>query len=140
MEPHQAQGPITRGIKAGLEAAKRRQAGEAVLRTEEDLPLNYVLILIAAFAIPLFLLYYHIIGSIGIAAVMAVILLIVGFLGSAIAGYLAGVVGSSNNPVSGITIMSLLFTALVLKPLASPELRAWWPRSSSRRLSVPQLP
>lgn len=110
-------GPISRGIKAGLEAAKRRRAGEAVLRTEEDLPLNYVLILIAAFVIPLFLLYYHIIGSIGIAAVMAVILLIVGFLGSAIAGYLAGVVGSSNNPVSGITIMSLLFTALVLKAL-----------------------
>ncbi|WP_297092626.1 OPT family oligopeptide transporter [Thermococcus sp.] len=109
--------PIKRGIKAGLEVAKKRQAGEAVLRTEEDLPLNYVLILIAAFVIPLFLLYFHIIGSIGIAAVMAVILLIVGFLGSSIAGYLAGVVGSSNNPVSGITIMSLLFTAFVLKAL-----------------------
>jgi len=109
--------PIMRGIKAGLEVAKRRQAGEEILRTEEDLPLNYVIILIAAFVIPLFLLYLHIIGSIGIAAIMAVILLIVGFLGSSIAGYLAGVVGSSNNPVSGITIMSLLFTAFVLKAL-----------------------
>ncbi|NJE03903.1 OPT family oligopeptide transporter [Thermococcus sp. MV11] len=109
--------PIKRGIKAGLEVAKRKQSGEAILRTEEDLPLNYVLVLIAAFVIPLFLLYFHIIGSIGIAAIMAVILLIVGFLGSSIAGYLAGVVGSSNNPVSGITIMSLLFTAFVLKGL-----------------------
>ncbi|MBP1911609.1 putative OPT family oligopeptide transporter [Thermococcus stetteri] len=73
--------------------------------------------LIGAFVIPLFLLYFHIIGSVGIAAIMAVILLIVGFLGSSIAGYLAGVVGSSNNPVSGITIMSLLFTAFALKAL-----------------------
>ncbi|NJE30265.1 oligopeptide transporter, OPT family [Thermococcus sp. 18S1] len=109
--------PIKRGIRAGLEVAKRKQSGEVILRTEEDLPLNYVLILIGAFVVPLFLLYFHIIGSVGIAAIMAVILLIVGFLGSSIAGYLAGVVGSSNNPVSGITIMSLLFTAFALKAL-----------------------
>ncbi|ASJ01109.1 OPT family oligopeptide transporter [Thermococcus gorgonarius] len=110
-------GPISRGIRAGLEAAKHRQAGGTLPRTEEDLPLNYVLMLIAAFVIPLFLLYAHILDSIGIAAIMAVIMLILGFFGSAIAGYLAGVVGSSNNPVSGITIMSLLFTALILKAL-----------------------
>lgn len=110
-------GPISRGIKAGLEATKRKQSGEIILRTEEDMPMTTVLMLIAAFVVPLFLLYAHIINSIGIAAVMAVIMLIVGFFGSSIAGYLAGVVGSSNNPVSGITIMSLLFTALVLKGL-----------------------
>ncbi|MFA4662434.1 OPT family oligopeptide transporter [Pyrococcus kukulkanii] len=110
-------GPIIRGIKRGLEAAKRRQAGEAVLRTEEDLPLNYVIALIIAFVIPMFLLYAHVLHSVGMAAVMAIIMLILGFFGSAIAGYLAGIVGSSNNPVSGITIMSLLFTALILKAL-----------------------
>ncbi len=81
--------------------------------------MNSVIMLIVAFIVPpLFLLYAHVIGSIGIAALMSIIMLIVGgFFGSAIAGYLAGVVGSSNNPVSGITIMSLLFTALVLKGL-----------------------
>ncbi|WP_010478934.1 OPT family oligopeptide transporter [Thermococcus zilligii] len=110
-------GPILRGIRAGLEAAKHRQAGGTLPRTEEDLPLNYVLILIVAFVIPMFLLYAHVLNSIGIAAIMAVLMLILGFFGSAIAGYLAGVVGSSNNPVSGITIMSLLFTALILKAL-----------------------
>jgi putative OPT family oligopeptide transporter len=81
------------------------------------MPINVVLILIAAFIIPLFFLYANIIGSVGIAAALAVIMLVVGFFGSAIAGYLAGVVGSSNNPVSGITIMSLLFTAFLLKAL-----------------------
>lgn len=110
-------GPISRGIKAGLEAAKHRQAGDTVLRTEEDMPLNYVIVLIVAFVIPLFLLYMHVLDSVLHAAVMAVLMLILGFFGSAIAGYLAGIVGSSNNPVSGITIMSLLFTALILKAL-----------------------
>ncbi|NJE77461.1 OPT/YSL family transporter, partial [Thermococcus sp. ES12] len=116
-------GPISRGIKAGLEATKRKQSGEIILRTEEDMPMTTVLMLIAAFVVPLFLLYANLIDSVGIAAVMAVIMLIVGFFGSSIAGYLAGVVGSSNNPVSGITIMSLLFTALVLKGLglSGPE-------------------
>ena len=110
-------GPISRGIKAGLEAAKHRQAGGTVLRTEEDMPLNYVIVLIVAFVVPLFLLYMHVLDSVLHAAVMAVLMLILGFFGSAIAGYLAGIVGSSNNPVSGITIMSLLFTALILKAL-----------------------
>ncbi len=109
--------PISSGIKAGLSAARRRQGGETLPRTEEDMPINVVLILIAAFVIPLFFLYAKIIGSVGIAASLALIMLVVGFFGSAIAGYLAGVVGSSNNPVSGITIMSLLFTALLLKAL-----------------------
>jgi putative OPT family oligopeptide transporter len=109
--------PISKGIKAGLEAARHRQSGKTLLRTEEDMPMNVVLVLIAAFIIPLFFLYTHVIGSMGVAAALAVIMLIVGFFGSAIAGYLAGVVGSSNNPVSGITIMSLLFTALLLKAI-----------------------
>lgn len=110
-------GPISSGIGAGLVAARHRQSGKSLPRTEEDMPINVVLILIAAFIIPLFFLYANIIGSVGIAAVLAVIMLVVGFFGSAIAGYLAGVVGSSNNPVSGITIMSLLFTAFLLKAL-----------------------
>jgi putative OPT family oligopeptide transporter len=109
--------PISKGVKAGLEAARHRQSGKTLLRTEEDMPMNVVLVLIAAFIIPLFFLYTHVIGSMGVAAALAVIMLIVGFFGSAIAGYLAGVVGSSNNPVSGITIMSLLFTALLLKAI-----------------------
>jgi len=110
-------GPIVRGIKAGLEATKHRQAGGTVLRTEEDMPLNYVILLIVAFVVPLFLLYMHVLDSVLHAAVMAVLMLVLGFFGSSIAGYLAGIVGSSNNPVSGITIMSLLFTALILKAL-----------------------
>jgi putative OPT family oligopeptide transporter len=45
---------------------------------------------------------------------MAVIMVIAGFVFSSVSGYMAGLVGSSNNPVSGITISTILFASLVL--------------------------
>jgi putative OPT family oligopeptide transporter len=45
---------------------------------------------------------------------MAVIMIVAGFLFSSVSGYMAGLVGSSNNPVSGITICTILFASLVL--------------------------
>jgi len=47
----------------------------------------------------------------------AVVLAIVGFFATAVAGYLTGLVGASNNPVSGVTVIVLLALALVLKLL-----------------------
>jgi putative OPT family oligopeptide transporter len=64
--------------------------------------------------IPLFVLYYLVVGSLGVALAMAVIMIIAGFLFSSVSGYMAGLVGSSNNPVSGITICTILFASLVL--------------------------
>jgi putative OPT family oligopeptide transporter len=49
--------------------------------------------------------------------VMAVLMLIAGFLFSAVAAYMAGLVGSSNNPISGVTIATILFSALLLLAL-----------------------
>jgi putative OPT family oligopeptide transporter len=49
-----------------------------------------------------------------VAVVMAIIMLIAGFLFAAVAGYMAGLVGSSNNPISGVTISTILFASLVL--------------------------
>jgi putative OPT family oligopeptide transporter len=45
---------------------------------------------------------------------MAVIMLVAGFVFSAVAGYMAGLVGSSNNPISGITIATILVASLLL--------------------------
>jgi putative OPT family oligopeptide transporter len=64
--------------------------------------------------VPLFVLYYLVVGSLGVALAMAVIMIIAGFLFSSVSGYMAGLVGSSNNPVSGITICTILFASLVL--------------------------
>jgi putative OPT family oligopeptide transporter len=66
------------------------------------------------FVLPLFALYYAVVGSFGIAAAMAVIMVVAGFVFSSVSGYMAGLVGSSNNPVSGITISTILFASLVL--------------------------
>ena len=107
------------GVTAGLEAYKRARAGgvDAVPRTERDMPMNIILILIVLSVIPLFFIFWHVTGSIGISAVMAVVMLVAGFLFSAVASYMAGLVGSSNNPVSGITISTILVAALLLLAL-----------------------
>jgi len=104
------------GITAGLDAYKKRRdgGGDAVARTEHDMPMNFILIAIVASVIPLFFIFNHFTDSIGISAVMAVLMIVAGFLFSAVASYMAGLVGSSNNPVSGITISTILVSALLL--------------------------
>ena len=104
------------GITAGLDAYNKRRAGgtDAIVRTEHDMPMNIILILIGVSVIPLFFIFNHFVHSIGISAVMAVVMIIAGFLFSAVASYMAGLVGSSNNPVSGITISTILVSALLL--------------------------
>ena len=99
------------GIKSGLSA---KSTGGAVAETEHDLPMNAILIGIVAFVLPLFALYMAVVGSFSIAATMAVIMVVAGFIFSSVSGYMAGLVGSSNNPVSGITISTILFASLVL--------------------------
>jgi uncharacterized oligopeptide transporter (OPT) family protein len=103
------------GITAGLAAYKNgAKGGGAVPRTERDMPMNIILILICLSVIPLFFIFWHFTGSPGISAVMAVMMIVAGFLFSAVASYMAGLVGSSNNPVSGITISTILVAALLL--------------------------
>jgi putative OPT family oligopeptide transporter len=106
------------GITAGLEAYKQRRAGgERAVRTEHDMPMNIILIAIGVSVAPLFFIFWHFTHSPGISAVMAVVMVIAGFLFSAVASYMAGLVGSSNNPVSGITISTILVAALLLLAL-----------------------
>jgi putative OPT family oligopeptide transporter len=104
------------GITAGLAAYRKRKAGgaDATERTEHDMPMNIILILIGVSVIPLFFIFWHFTDSAWISAVMAVVMIIAGFLFSAVASYMAGLVGSSNNPVSGITISTILVAALLL--------------------------
>ena len=103
------------GITAGLAAIKKTGAEKAAVpRTERDMPMNIILMLIGLSVIPLFFIFWHITHEWWIGAVMAVVMVIAGFLFSAVASYMAGLVGSSNNPVSGITISTILVSALLL--------------------------
>jgi putative OPT family oligopeptide transporter len=100
------------GIRTGMAMKSGSSAG--VPHTERDLPMKAVMIGIVLFVIPIFALYHVVVGSLGIALGMAVIMVIAGFVFSSVSGYMAGLVGSSNNPVSGITISTILFSSLLL--------------------------
>ena len=113
--------PLIEGIKASLDAVKSRSIDEDVPLEEQDLPINYVGIALVALLVPVFLLYLDIIGSVGIAALLSVVMMIFGFLFSAVAAYMAGVVGSSNNPISGVTIATILFSSILLLALLGTD-------------------
>ena len=101
------------GIRSGI-AAARAGSGAVVAETERDLPMKWMLIALVLFVLPLLLLYQAIVGNWVVSVPMAIIMIVAGFLFVSVSAYLAGLVGSSNNPVSGITIATILFAAAVL--------------------------
>lgn len=109
-------GSLLAGVRSGLRAS-RGAVGEALPHTEQDTPMRLVLGLIALFVVPIAVLYTTITSSLVIGATMTVIMIVAGFLFSSVAAYMAGLVGSSNNPISGITIATILFSSLVLAAL-----------------------
>ena len=113
-------GSLLQGIRSGM-AQYRASANEATAHTDIDIPMNYVLVGIAAFVIPIFILYQNIVGNFGISVSMTIIMVIAGFLFSSVAAYMAGIVGSSNNPISGITIATILFASLMLLLMMGPD-------------------
>jgi len=107
---------LVSGIRSGI-AAARKGSGEAIAETERDLPMKWMLIALVAFVLPLLLLYQAIVGMWHVSVPMAIIMIVAGFLFVSVSAYLAGLVGSSNNPVSGITIATILFASTVLMVL-----------------------
>ncbi len=99
-----------RGALGGA-AAKR---AESVERTERDLPMRWVGLGIVALLIPITGIYYNFTGSLMAAALISLVMALVGFLLSAAGGYLVGLVGSSNQPLSGLTLSALILSALVI--------------------------
>jgi len=94
------------GIKGGQIATKER--------TDQDMNFKRVFLAIAILAIPIFLVYGLISQLWVVSAVMAVFAILFAFIASAIAGYMAALLGSSNNPISGVTVSVLLITTLIL--------------------------
>jgi putative OPT family oligopeptide transporter len=101
------------GVRSGL-AATRAGASRIIEHTEQDLPMRAVIIGLIAFALPLGMLYQSIVSDLTVSIPMTLIMIVAGFLFSSVSAYLAGLVGSSNNPVSGITIGTILFASLIL--------------------------
>jgi putative OPT family oligopeptide transporter len=94
------------GIRGGTVTTKKR--------TDTDLNFKFVFLMIGLLIIPVFLVYVWISSLWAVSAIMAVFAILFAFVASAIAGYMAGLLGSSNNPISGVTVSVLLITALIL--------------------------
>ena len=103
------------GITGGLKAYRDLTVDHVEIpRTEKDIPMKWVLVLIVGSVVPLFLLYQVFVKDVYVSLTMAAIMLVAGFIFSAVAGYMAGLVGSSNNPISGVTIATLVVSSLLL--------------------------
>ena len=97
---------------ADLQKAKRGHSD--VSRLQIDINFKGVGIAILFLSIPLFFLYYYFSSSLLGALLLTVVMVILGFLFAAVAGYLVGLLGSSNNPISGLTLSTLLISAILM--------------------------
>jgi len=103
------------GIKRGIADVRKTAASTApAARTQRDLPFKVVLLGIAAIFVLMIVLYGYFTGSIGPAIAAAVVMLVTGFFFAAVSGNLVGIIGSSNNPISGLTLATTIVAALTL--------------------------
>jgi len=99
---------IWNGLKGGLAGIGKASNVDTSLRTEQDMPLKWVvigclgIIAVITFATPL---HMNVLG--------ALLILVFGFLFSTVSSRLTGEVGSSSNPISGMAVATLLFTCLI---------------------------
>jgi putative OPT family oligopeptide transporter len=117
-------GPIIRGIRAAAVSSRARRGGSTVDLTERDLPIGLVGGTIVFLLIPITALLWDFLTETPIAdrgvATIVVSLIYVVVLGgviAAVAGYMAGLIGSSNSPISGVGILVVLGIALLLSAL-----------------------
>ena len=102
------------GIGRAIKNISAGGGGDAEDRTQVDLNFKGIFMGIGVAAIATAFLYYHFTESIPGALVLTVVMVVLGFLFAAVAGYLVGLIGSSNNPISGITLSALLIAALLM--------------------------
>jgi putative OPT family oligopeptide transporter len=119
-------GPIIAGIRSALLANRERKAGRGgdLPITERDLPIGIVFGTILVSMIPIGLLLYAFASTDPIAAnpgatlaVSIIYILVAGVVIAAVTGYMAGLIGASNSPVSGVGILAVLGIALILAAL-----------------------
>jgi putative OPT family oligopeptide transporter len=104
---------LTAGVKEAIIGIRGGEV-KAKKRTDRDIEYKKVFLAIGFMIIPVFLLYALISSMWALSAFMAILLVMVAFVASAIAGYMAGLLGSSNNPISGVTVAVLLFVSLIM--------------------------
>ncbi len=115
-------GPLIGGLSSALAANRRRQDGGVLDRTEQDIPINIVAGLSVACLIGIgFVLAWFAQGNPTLASSTALLVgggliyvVLIGFAVAAICGYMAGLIGSSNSPVSGVGILAIVIASLLM--------------------------
>ena len=105
---------LMKGIGSAVGDLQTANAGGDTKRLNLDLSFKKTGMGIVALSIPLFGLYWYFSQSLGGALLLTVLMIVLGFLFAAVAGYLVGLLGSSNNPISGLTLSTLLIAAIVM--------------------------
>src|ERR1041385_8583165 len=109
---------LTAGLGKAFADLKQSAAERAKLsRTEQYMSSKAVFGLIAVTFILMCILYVRISGLLWPAILAAVVMLLVGFFFATVSGNLVGFIGSSNNPISGLTLSTLLIAALLMVAL-----------------------
>jgi len=103
------------GMKRAVADLKKSAAAhESTTRTQRDLSGKVVFGGLAAVFVCMIALYLYFAGDIGPAAVAAIVMIVLGFFFAAVSGNLVGMIGSSNNPISGLTLCTLVIAALLM--------------------------
>jgi putative OPT family oligopeptide transporter len=109
---------LTQGLGKALSDLRQTSDERAQLsRTEQYMSSKAVFGLIALTFVLMCFLYIHISNLVWPAVLAAVVMLVVGFFFATVSGNLVGFIGSSNNPVSGLTLSTLLIAALLMVSL-----------------------
>src|SRR5258708_13897295 len=109
---------LTAGLGKAFGDLKQTADDRAKLsRTEQYMSSKVVLGLIALMFVLMCFLYIHISGLVWPAVWAAAVMIIVGFFFATVSGNLVGFIGSSNNPISGLTLSTLLIAALLMVSL-----------------------
>jgi putative OPT family oligopeptide transporter len=105
------------GLARAVGELKGKAGGAEVGRTERYMSSRTVFALIAVVFVLMCFLYVYMAGMVMGAIVAAIVMLLAGFFFATVSGYLVGLIGSSNNPISGLTLSTLIIAALLMVSL-----------------------
>ncbi|MBN8553095.1 MAG: oligopeptide transporter, OPT family [Caulobacterales bacterium] len=114
-------GPLVGGLASALAANKARQSGQELAIVERDIPITWVALLSLVSLGGIGILLTVVSNSMGLGAAGPLLVVggliyvvVIGFAVAAICGYMAGLIGSSNSPVSGVGILAIVIASLLM--------------------------
>lgn len=105
---------LTSGIGRALKEVRQPPEPDSLQRTERYMSSKAVFALIGLMFCLMLALYFYLSGQILVAVVAGIVMLVMGFFFATVSGNLVGMIGSSNNPISGLTLSTLIIAALLL--------------------------